>query len=116
MLLQSGLVQLGDLFPHLSPTDQEIKAEHEKVIAASIEKVRKMGVVQLGEKKKEEAEVVMDYQNNQKFGLVRALVELGSWETSQEIIARYPQYCAVSDERMAKAITSRCHQIIVRET
>ena len=28
------------------------------------------------------------------------------------IINRYPQYCAVSDEKMARAICHRCHQII----
>lgn len=115
ILLQSGLVQLAELFPHLSPADEEIKSEHEKIIAASIEKVRKMGIVQLGEKKKDDVDInaMMEYGNNQKFGLARALVELGSWDTAQEIIDRYPQYCAVSDEAMAIAITKRCHQIIV---
>ena len=104
---------MSELFPHLSPSDDEIKSKHEAVIAASEEKVRKMGVVNLGDKKKDESVTEVDYSNNQKFGLIRALIELGSWETAEKIIGRYPMYCAVSDEEMAIAVTKRCHQIIV---
>ena len=37
-----------------------------------------------------------------------------TWDLAQyfSIINRYPQYCAVSDEKMARAICHRCHQII----
>jgi THO complex subunit 2 len=34
ILLQSGLVQLTELFPHLSPADESIKADYDKVIQA----------------------------------------------------------------------------------
>ena len=54
------------------------------------EKVRKMGTVQLGDKKKEEIDISkLENKNNQKFGLCKSLIELGDWETAKSIINRY---------------------------
>jgi THO complex subunit 2 len=114
LLLQSGMVELDDLYPHLSPSDAEIREHHKKTMMAAGELKKRLSVVQLGDKKKEDINIdaMMVQEGNQKFGLARALVTLGNWETAHEIIERYPQFCAVSDPSMAKAITKRCHQIV----
>ena len=54
----------------------------------------------------------MEEKNNQKFGLCKSLIELGDWKMAKSIIDRYPLYCAVTDEKMARAICDRCHKII----
>ena len=113
ILLRANLVTLNELFPHMSPSDEDIKQTHEKISAAMNEKVRKMGTVQLGEKKKDEVDISkMEEKNNQKFGLAKSLIELGDWTMAKSIIDRYPLYCAVTDDKMARAIACRCHQII----
>merc|ERR1712141_885673 len=48
VLLKANLVTLPELFPHLSPADDEIKQQNDKINEAMNEKVRKMGTVQLG--------------------------------------------------------------------
>ena len=84
ILLKANLVTLGDLFPHLSPSDEDIKSNHKKINEAMAEKVRKMGTVQLGGAKKEEIDISkMELSNNQKFGLCKSLIELDDWDTAQ---------------------------------
>ena len=75
---------MEELFPHLSPADDEIIANEKKIEEAVAEKVRKMGTVQLGEKKKEQVDLEkMELANNQKFGLCQALIAQGDWEKAQ---------------------------------
>ena len=64
ILLQSNMITLADLFPHMSPSDEDIKSTHEKISAAMKEKVRKMGTVQLGDKKKDEVRVSTAFFGN----------------------------------------------------
>ena len=53
------------------------------------EKVRKMGTVQLGDKKKDEVDISkMEEKNNQKFGLCKSLIDLGDWKMAKSIIDR----------------------------
>ena len=97
ILLKANLVTLGDLFPHLSPSDDDIKSNHKKINEAMAEKVRKMGTVQLGGAKKEEIDISkMELSNNQKFGLCKSLIELDDWDTAQRWVDQ-PGFSPESD-------------------
>ena len=61
------------------------------------EKVRKMGTVQLGDKKKDEIDISkMEEKNNQKFGLCKSLIDLGDWKMAKSIIDRKGFYISSS--------------------
>merc|ERR1719191_1267569 len=88
------MVELDDLYPHLSPSDAEIREHHKKTMMAAGELKKRLSVVQLGDKKKDDINIdaMMVQEGNQKFGLARALVTLGNWETAHEIIERYTHF------------------------
>lgn len=83
----------------------------------SREYVRKLQIISINNKEKEEADSDSDnfyenYANNQKLGLCEALLIIGDWENAQTLIKRMPKQYAVGYEPIAISLCSLLHYII----
>ncbi|XP_057353480.1 THO complex subunit 2-like [Manis pentadactyla] len=117
VLLQFNIVDLDDLYVHLLPADDCIMEEHKREIVEAKQIVRKLTVVVLSlekiderEKEKEkEEEKVEKPPDNQKLGLLEALLKIGDWLHAQNIMDQMPPYYAASHKLVALAICKLIH-------
>ena len=56
--------------------------------------------------------LLFQWQNNQKLGIVEALLHLGDWEHARWILDRFPSYLLTSHEPVAKALTQLVHAML----
>ncbi|XP_016044124.1 THO complex subunit 2 isoform X5 [Erinaceus europaeus] len=117
VLLQFNLIDLDDLYVHLLPADSCIMDEHKREIVEAKQIVRKLTMVVLSsekidererEKEKEE-EKVEKPPDNQKLGLLEALLKIGDWQHAQNIMDQMPPYYAASHKLIALAICKLIH-------
>ncbi|XP_059959819.1 THO complex subunit 2-like [Mesoplodon densirostris] len=113
VLLQFNLIDLDDLYVHLLPADNCIMDEHKREIVEAKQIVRKLTMVVLspdkidkGEKEEEKVEKPPD---NQKLGLLEALLKIGDWQHAQKIMDQMPPYYAASHKLIALAICKLIH-------
>ena len=82
----------------LSPDDTEISRLADKDIRDAKEFVRRLNIVSTADKNKDEEkedEKKKDpLENNQKLGLLEALVKVGAWKEASKIICQLPTYFA----------------------
>uniref|UniRef100_G1QCE7 THO complex subunit 2 n=1 Tax=Myotis lucifugus TaxID=59463 RepID=G1QCE7_MYOLU len=117
VLLQVNLIDLNDLYVHLLPADNCIMDEYKREMVEAKEIVRKLKVVALSsekidkqEKEKEkEEEKVEKPPDNQKLGLLEALLKIGDWQHAQNIMDQMPPYYAASHKLIALAICRLIH-------
>ncbi|XP_027998176.2 THO complex subunit 2 [Eptesicus fuscus] len=117
VLLQVNLIDLNDLYVHLLPADNCIMDEHKREMVEAKEIVRKLTMVVLSsektdkqEKEKEkEEEKVEKPPDNQKLGLLEALLKIGDWQHAQNIMDQMPPYYAASHKLIALAICKLIH-------
>ncbi|KAF4026732.1 hypothetical protein G4228_019018 [Cervus hanglu yarkandensis] len=117
VLLQFNLIDLDDLYVHLLPADNCIMDEHKREIVEAKQIVRKLTMVVLSsdkiderEKEKEkEEEKVEKPPDNQKLGLLEALLKIGDWQHAQSIMDQMPPYYAASHKLIALAICKLIH-------
>ncbi|XP_077002597.1 THO complex subunit 2 isoform X6 [Tamandua tetradactyla] len=117
VLLQFNLIDLDDLYVHLLPADNSIMDEHKREIVEAKQIVRKLTMVVLSsekiderEKEKEkEEEKVEKPPDNQKLGLLEALLKIGDWQHAQNIMDQMPPYYAASHKLIALAICKLIH-------
>ncbi|KAM8752592.1 THO complex subunit 2 isoform 8-T11 [Rhynchonycteris naso] len=120
VLLQVNLIDLDDLYVHLLPADNCIMDEHKREIVEAKQIVRKLTMVVLSsekiderEKEKEkEEEKVEKPPDNQKLGLLEALLKIGDWQHAQNIMDQMPPYYAASHKLIALAICRLIHVTI----
>ncbi|XP_011916551.1 THO complex subunit 2 isoform X7 [Papio anubis] len=104
-------------FYQLLPADNCIMDEHKREIAEAKQIVRKLTMVVLSsekmderEKEKEkEEEKVEKPPDNQKLGLLEALLKIGDWQHAQNIMDQMPPYYAASHKLIALAICKLIH-------
>lgn len=89
----------------------------EKNMKDAREYVRKLQIISINNKEKEETveenfNFYEKYLGNQKLGLCEALLLVGDWETAQILIKRMPKQYAVGYEPIAMALCSLLHHII----
>ncbi|XP_053772969.1 THO complex subunit 2 isoform X3 [Desmodus rotundus] len=117
VLLQVNLIDLDDLYVHLLPADNCIMDEHKREIVEAKQIVRKLTMVVLSsekiderEKEKEkDDEKVEKPPDNQKLGLLEALLKIGDWQHAQNIMDQMPPYYAASHKLIALAICKLIH-------
>nr|NP_001366034.1 THO complex subunit 2-like [Jaculus jaculus] len=115
-LLQFNLIDLDDLYVHLLPTDNCIMNEYKREIVEAKQIVRKLTMVILPsdktddrEKEKKKDDKVEKAPENQKLGLLEALLKIGDWQHAQNIMDQMPPYYAASHEVIALAICRLIH-------
>ncbi|KAI5936112.1 THO complex subunit 2, partial [Manis javanica] len=117
VLLQFNIIDLDDLYVHLLPADNCIMAEHKREIVEAKQIVRKLTMVVLSSKKmderdkekEKEEEKVEKPPDNQKLGLLEALLKIGDWPHAQNIMDQMPPYYAASHKLIALAICRLIH-------
>ncbi|XP_023613970.1 THO complex subunit 2 isoform X7 [Myotis lucifugus] len=117
VLLQVNLIDLDDLYVHLLPADNCIMDEHKREIVEAKQIVRKLTMVVLSSEKMDEREKEKEKEDdkvekppdNQKLGLLEALLKIGDWQHAQNIMDQMPPYYAASHKLIALAICKLIH-------
>ncbi|XP_067949225.1 THO complex subunit 2-like isoform X2 [Watersipora subatra] len=128
ILMKHGLVSLDGIYPHLSPSDADIREQYKKTLSDARSSVRKTRAVHTGEKKEEDkkegdkkegedetaaGEAPNSMQDdNGKLQLTEALLKQGAWKQAKEVMDRLPQYHATSYEPIAKTMCQLIHYVI----
>ncbi|XP_056328922.1 THO complex subunit 2 [Danio aesculapii] len=119
-LLQHDLIALQDLYVHLLPLDSSIVEEHKRNILEAKQIARKLTMVVLPSEKTEDKEKEKDKEeeknekppDNQKLGLLEALLRISDWQHSQSIMDQLPAFYATSHKAIAVALCQLLHLII----
>ncbi|GAB1302737.1 THO complex subunit 2 [Apodemus speciosus] len=117
VLLQFNLIDLDDLYVHLLPADNCIMDEYKREIVEAKQIVRKLTMVVLSSEKLDERDKEKDKDDekvekppdNQKLGLLEALLKIGDWQHAQSIMDQMPPYYAASHKLIALAICKLIH-------
>ncbi|MGH0172612.1 UNVERIFIED_CONTAM: hypothetical protein FKN15_063864 [Acipenser sinensis] len=116
-LLQHNLIELGDLYVHLLPVDPSILEEHKREITEAKQIARKLTMVVVPSEKTEEKEKEKEKEeeknekppDNQKLGLLEALLKIGDWQHAQSIMDQMPSFYAASHKSIAVALCQLLH-------
>ncbi|XP_050307904.1 THO complex subunit 2 [Anthonomus grandis grandis] len=116
-LLQHNLIKLENIYCKLSPDDKSIEKDCEKALKDAAEYVRKLQVISLSSKEKEdekeEPEKAEDiYSSNQKLRLCEALISIGDWENAKFIIDLLPDHYALGFEPVALSLCQLVNSMI----
>ncbi|XP_064608579.1 THO complex subunit 2-like isoform X2 [Liolophura sinensis] len=116
LLLKHKLVQLEDLYPHLSPADSAIAEQHKKQLMEAKQYARSKSIVSLADKtedKEKDIDNKIDlFESNQKLGLIKALIEVEDWPNAKCIMDRMPPFFASSHKAVSAALCSLIHAIM----
>ncbi|KAG7282682.1 hypothetical protein CRUP_017608 [Coryphaenoides rupestris] len=116
-LLHHNLIELEDLYVHLMPQDVSIVEEHKREISEAKQIARKLVMVVVPSEKsddkdkdKEKEEEKNDKPpDNQKLGLLEALLRIGDWHHAQSIMDQMPSFYATSHKAIALALCQLVH-------
>ncbi len=115
-MIQHGILDFDTIYSLLGPTDEDILKMTEKDVADAKEFVRKMNIVSTSQdsNKKDDDVVILEQDEpsvacNQKFGLLKALIDVGAWEQAEMLISRLPPYCAVAQPQIARSLARLLH-------
>ncbi|XP_040906858.1 THO complex subunit 2 isoform X4 [Toxotes jaculatrix] len=116
-LLHHNLIELEDLYVHLMPLDATIIEEHRKDISEAKQIARKLVMVVLPSEKSEDKEKEKEKEeeknekppDNQKLGLLEALLRIGDWHHAQSIMDQMPSFYATSHKAIALALCQLVH-------
>ncbi|XP_015255221.1 PREDICTED: THO complex subunit 2 isoform X3 [Cyprinodon variegatus] len=116
-LLHHNLIELEDLYVHLMPVDSTIVEEHKREISEAKQVARKLVTVVLPSEKTEDKEKDKEKEeekndkppDNQKLGLLEALLRIGDWHHAQSIMDQMPSFYAASHKTIALALCRLVH-------
>ncbi|XP_043560804.1 THO complex subunit 2 isoform X1 [Chiloscyllium plagiosum] len=119
ILLQNNLVELDDLYVHLLPLDANILEHHKREIVEAKQIARKLTLVVLSADKPDEKEKEKEKEeeknekppDNQKLGLLEALLKIGDWYHAQCIMDQIPPFYATAHKSIALALCQLIHVI-----
>ncbi|XP_043113562.1 THO complex subunit 2 isoform X6 [Puntigrus tetrazona] len=119
-LLQHNLIALEDLYVHLLPLDSNIVEEHKREILEAKQIARKLTMVVVPSEKTEDKDKEKEKEeeknekppDNQKLGLLEALLRIGDWQHAQSIMDQMPAFYATSHKAIAIALCQLLHLIV----
>ena len=121
LMIQHDVLEMDVIYQLLGPSDESIVAAAEKEMSEAKEFVRKMTVVSTNQDSNKKDENDEDNAGltgkdpevkvsvNQKFGLLRALLDVGAWAHAEKLIARLPTYHAVAQLPIAQSLANLIH-------
>lgn len=94
-----------------------MQKEVEKDMKDAKEYVRKLQIISISNKEKEEIpeekeNPIDKYHSNQKLGLCEALLFVGDWENAISLIKRLPEHYAMEHEPIALALCNLLNYIL----
>ncbi|XP_046906412.1 THO complex subunit 2 [Hypomesus transpacificus] len=116
-LLHHNLIELEDIYVHLMPLDAAIVEEHKRDITEAKQIARKLTMVVVPSEKSEDKDREKDKEeekndkppDNQKLGLLEALLRIGDWQHAQSIMDQMPAFYATSHRAIALALCQLLH-------
>uniref|UniRef100_A0A673WZW9 THO complex subunit 2 n=1 Tax=Salmo trutta TaxID=8032 RepID=A0A673WZW9_SALTR len=114
-LLHHNLIELEDIYVHLMPLDASIVEEHKREITEAKQIARKLTMVVVPSEKTEDKEREKEEEkndkapDNQKLGLLEALLRIGDWHHAQSIMDQMPAFYATSHKAVALALCQLLH-------
>ncbi|KAJ3588966.1 hypothetical protein NHX12_009818 [Muraenolepis orangiensis] len=114
-LLHHNLIELDDLYVHLMPQDVSIVEEHKREISEAKQIARKLVMVVVPSEKSDDKEKDKEEEkndkppDNQKLGLLEALLRIGDWHHAQSIMDQMPPFYATSHKAIALALCQLLH-------
>ncbi|XP_019767438.2 THO complex subunit 2 isoform X1 [Dendroctonus ponderosae] len=116
-LLQHSLISLDHIYSKLSPDEKEIKKHCEKALKDAAEYVRKLQIISINNKEKEDdkddAESVEDlFVGNEKLRLCEALLSIGDWGNARTLINLLPKHFAIGFQPIALSLCNLLHALI----
>uniref|UniRef100_A0AAY5EWR6 THO complex subunit 2 n=1 Tax=Electrophorus electricus TaxID=8005 RepID=A0AAY5EWR6_ELEEL len=119
-LLQHNLIALEDLYVHLLPLDSTIIEEHKREILEAKQIARKLTMVVVPSEKTDDKEKEKEKEeeknekppDNQKLGLLEALLRIGDWQHAQSIMEQMPSFYATSHKAIAIALCQLLHLLV----
>ena len=115
LLIQHGVMKLQDVYSLLAPDDAEISRMADKEIRDAKEFVRRLNIVSTAAKNEDEDKETdgkEKHENNQKFGLLEALIKVGDWSHAQKILNQLPTYFATAQPDVARELCGLVHILI----
>ena len=121
LMIQHDVLEMDVIYQLLGPSDESIVATAEKEMSEAKEFVRKMTVVSTNNAESNKKDDDNDNDNdrskdpeikvsvNQKFGLLKALLDVGAWSNAQQLISRLPTYHAVAQLPIAQSLAHLIH-------
>ena len=117
-MIQYGVLEMDVIYNLLGPSDKEIIKDSDKEFNEAKDFVKKMTIVSTSQdqsKKEDDGNDGLQHDHeslvasNQKFGLLKALLEVGAWTHAEQVISRLPIYYAVAKPAIAKALANLIH-------
>ena len=117
-MIQYGVLEMDVIYNLLGPSDKEIIKDSDKEFNEAKDFVRKMTIVSTSQDQSKKDDDGNDglqddheslVASNQKFGLLKALLEVGAWTHAEQVISRLPIYYAVAKPAIAKALANLIH-------
>ncbi|XP_046852760.1 THO complex subunit 2-like [Xenia sp. Carnegie-2017] len=120
LLIKHELLELDDIYVHLSPSDSEIFEENNQEIIDANQEAKKMNAailvsdVPTEESKENEVKepLIVQKRFNQKFGICHALLQLGAWNQAKQAMDKLPKYSVISEAPVVKALCELVHVLI----
>ena len=116
LLIQHEVMKLEDVYTLLAPEDAEITRMADKEMRDAKEFVRKLNIVSTAGKneddEKKDESVKDKHENNQKFGLLEALIKVGDWTHAHKILQQLPTYFATAQPDVARALCGLVHILV----
>ncbi|VVC38245.1 THO complex, subunitTHOC2, C-terminal,THO complex subunit 2, N-terminal domain,THO complex [Cinara cedri] len=114
LLIQYNLIGLDSIYPWLNPDDNVIKTNWEKDMKSGQDYLRKASTIisKTPESESTEDKIEPKLEENQKFCLCEAMLEIGDWNTAQILIKRFPEYYAVEYAPIGDALCGLINQVI----
>jgi len=113
LMIQYNIMTLEDVYPLLAPSDASIQKMSDKELKEAREFVRKLNVVSTNkgnDKEGEEKEDTVDtHTNNQKFGLLEALLKVGCWSHAERLMCQLPAYYCVAQPHISLQLCNLIH-------
>lgn len=111
IFIHKELIDLDDIYPHLTPSDAKILAYHKELVEEAKLIARRHAMALVGEEKQikqvkdglSDEERFMFEIDNQKVNLCKQLIELGDWDQATQLARKLPEFYCFSDRRVAKS-------------
>eukprot|EP00090_Calanus_glacialis_P000154 TRINITY_DN1009_c0_g1_i2.p1 TRINITY_DN1009_c0_g1~~TRINITY_DN1009_c0_g1_i2.p1 ORF type:complete len:1411 (-),score=541.96 TRINITY_DN1009_c0_g1_i2:289-4521(-) len=113
LLIQHDIMKLEDVYPLLRPDDSEITKLADKEMRDAKDFVRRLNVVSTqGKDEEKEKEDEDKHENNQKFGLLEALIKVGDWTHAEKLLCQLPTYYATAQPGISKQLCKLIHILL----
>ncbi|CAG7823395.1 unnamed protein product [Allacma fusca] len=116
LLIVNDIIDIEKIYSWLTPDDRIIQKDWERELKDAKEYARKSMIVTINKENVDEQEDlntdVDRYLDNQKFCLCEALIGMGAWDQALKLIGRLPEFCCVSNARIAQKLIQYIHFLI----